>query len=132
MSIIAINPGSDMPDRSEGDGWTSNYEGALAEAQRWLEAMRADGFGADVELVLPGAPLEGCRWRFWFRHTVTGVKRDLDTHGVNNLDAYRRRHIFDPRVYWRGSSCSDPELSDWGAPGYVQTFREASHEERSQ
>lgn len=47
MSIL-INPGSHIGPAEE--GWTNTYEGAVREAQRWLERMRDDGIGDDVDL----------------------------------------------------------------------------------
>jgi hypothetical protein len=122
MSIL-INPGSRISE-NEGDGWTNTYEGAIAEAGRWHQRMVDDGFGQDVELLLQDDPIErDGRWVFQFRHRVTGVVVELETHGIDDIDAYMRRHIFGARVYWNGSSCSNPQLDDWAAPGFVQTFR---------
>ena len=120
---ILINPGSG-PVTEQGEGWTNTYEGAIAEAERWHQRMVDDGFGHDVELLSQDDPIErGGRWVFHFRHRVTGVVVELETHGIDDMDAYMRRHIFGARVYWNGSSCSSPELDDWAAPGFVQTFR---------
>jgi hypothetical protein len=121
MSIL-INPGAHIGPADE--GWTNTYEGALREAERWLERMREDGIGADIDLVIPAEPVEhDGRWTFGFRHRVTGVTVELDTHGISDMAACTRRHIFGARVYWNGSSCSNPELEHWSAPGFVMTFR---------
>lgn len=115
MSVL-INPGSHIATGSA--GWTNTFEQACAEAQRWLDNMHKDDGLTDVEL-LPAedAPEEG-RWAFYFRHKVTGVKVRLDTHGIDNIDAYTKRAIFTPRVYWNGCSSSDPKLDDFAAPGF--------------
>jgi hypothetical protein len=122
---VLINPGSG-PVANSGTGWTNTYEGALAEARRWLAQIRDEGI-ADVELVVPDQPVqrEG-RWVFGFRHLVTGVVVELETHGIDNMAHYTAQRIFDPRVYWRGSSCASPDAADWAALGYVQTYRRAS------
>jgi hypothetical protein len=123
--VIVVNPGSHI--LADCGGWTNTYAGALAEARRWLDRMRDDGLAADVELVVPDEPVErDGRWRFGFRHRVTGVTVVLETHGIDDLDAYRRQAVFEPRVYWRGSSSATPSLDDWAAPGFVQTYRAES------
>jgi hypothetical protein len=54
--------------------------------------MRGEGI-TDVELIDDATEHEG-RWRFMFRHTVTGREVELETHGVDHLEAYQRQHIF--------------------------------------
>lgn len=126
MTFI-INPGSGAVAQN-GNGWTNTYERAYEEAQRWLAQMRDEGI-TDVTIdVREQEPREG-RWRFGFRHAVTGVVVYLETHGIDNTKAYEADgHIFGSRVYWRGSSSSNPDLSDWKADGYepVLTYRRAS------
>ena len=51
---------------------------------------------------------------------MTGVIVELETHGIDDMDAYANDAIFTPRVYWKGSSCSSPDLNDWKAPGFVK------------
>lgn len=116
--MTIMNPGSRIP-ANAGEGWTNTYEHAVAEAQRWLDELRGDGI-TDVELILPGRESEG-RWVFGFRHTVTGVVVNLETHGIDDVKAYEKEKVFTPRVYWNGSSCSNPSVEDWGAPGFVVT-----------
>jgi hypothetical protein len=118
---ILLNPGSRIGGLPE--GVRNTYADALAEARRWLAQIREDGI-ADVELIEhpEQAPRDG-RWTFDFRHAVTGVVCSLETHGLDDVDAYEAARIFTPRIYWRGSSCSSPSLDDWAAPGFVQTFR---------
>jgi hypothetical protein len=119
MTLI-INPGSHIG--KPGEGWTNTYETARAEAERWLARMHADGM-AGVELA-DGATERDGRWVFTFRHAVTGTTVELETHGIDNVEAYERQHIFAPRIYWNGSSTSDPELEHFAAPGFraVRTF----------
>lgn len=121
MSLL-INPGSHIGE--PGEGWTNTYPTALATAQEWLSHMAAEGL-SDVEL-LPSedTPREG-RWTFWFHHKVTDVAVALETHGIDDVDAYEKRHIFTPRVYWNGSSTGSPELENFRAEGFepVQTYR---------
>ena len=56
---------------------------------------------------------------------MTGAAVVLETHGIDDIAAYERERVFVPRVYWNGSSISEPELEDWAAPGFVlvRTFR---------
>lgn len=79
----------------------------------------------DVELLDHSVDDGEGRWRFTFRHRVTGVLVYLDTHGIDQVDAYERQHVFPPRVYWNGSSTGEPKLDDFVAPGFdpVKTFR---------
>jgi hypothetical protein len=123
MGII-VNPGSHLGDAQNADGWTNTYAAARKEADKWLATMRGEGI-ADVDICGADETEREGRWTFVFRHTVTGVEVELETHGINDLDAYRRQHIFDPRIYWNGSSSSNPEMADFAAPGFVMTFRPA-------
>lgn len=120
---VLINPGSGrIPAR--GQGWANTRAGAHAEARRWLVQMHKEGL-IDVEL-LPDPTYDGeGRWTFSYRHKVTGVVCLLKTHGITSLSAYEAEHLFAPRQYWRGSSCADPKLEDWLAPGWLPhlTFR---------
>lgn len=119
---VIINPGSRLGDAQAADGWTNTYATARAAAEEWLAKMNAEGI-ADIEMVAADEAEREGRWRFMFRHTVTGVEVDLETHGIDDVAAYERQHIFAPRVYWGGSSSGNPEMSDFAAPGYVMTFR---------
>jgi hypothetical protein len=85
--------------------------------------MHADGL-TGVTLLDGGEDRGDGRWEFSFRHEVTGVSVCLETHGIDNLDAYQRQHLFTPRIYWNGSSCANTELEDFAAPGFtpVRTF----------
>jgi hypothetical protein len=117
-----INPGSHLGDAQNAIGWTNTYDTAHATAEEWLARMRSEGL-ADIELYAADVTEREGRWTFTFRHTVTGVKVELETHGIDDPDAYKRQFIFDPRVYWNGSSSANPSLEDFATPGYVMTFR---------
>lgn len=121
MTGLIINPGSRIGE--PGDGWTNTYATARTMAEDWLAKMRAEGL-TDVTLLDGGEDHGDGRWGFMFRHEVTGVSICLDTHGIDNPGAYQRQHPFTPRIYWNGSSCSNPELEDFAAPGFapVRTF----------
>lgn len=122
MALI-INPGSGPV--MDGDEWTNTYEQALRYARDWLERIAADGI--DVEMTEPPdkEDFEG-RWTFKFRHPVTGVACMLEHHGIAPLEAYAKGNFLGayPRVYWNGSSSSEPEIEQWTAPGFrvVKTF----------
>jgi hypothetical protein len=115
---VLINPGSHIGE--PGNGWTNTEATARAEAERWLARIHADGM-TDVEL-LDGATEREGRWEFGFRHKVTGTCVKLETHGIDNMAAYERERIFTPRVYWNGSSTSNPELEHFAAPGFVAVY----------
>jgi hypothetical protein len=121
--MLIINPGSRVGEPAE--GWTNTAEQARKIAQEWLEAIHKEGM-RDVEL-LPGDRDYGDsgRWVFTFRHAVTGVMVDLATHGIDDLDAYVRVHVFHPRIYWNGESLGEPKLEDFAADGFepVRTWR---------
>jgi hypothetical protein len=127
---MLINPGTRIGGKS--DGWTNTAEAARAEAERWLTRMAGDGL-AEVELLDEVNPVDGGRWQFTFRHTITGTRVSLETHGINDLDAYRQQYTFDPKVYWNGSSSGDPTLGDFAAPGFepVQTYKPAGEADRA-
>ena len=124
MTVI-INAGSGTIPAS-GDGWTNTYQRAEQRARGWLDTIGKSGI-RDVWLDLPGEDLGDGRWRFAFRHEVTGAAVDLDTHGIDDLRAYERQWTFPPRVYWDGSSSADPVVEDWLADGFevVKTLRPA-------
>lgn len=116
MESLIINPGARIG--QPGNGWTNTLAKARAEAGEWLSRMHAEGM-TDVVLLGDAEDTGDGRWRFTFRHAVTGTAVHLDTHGIDDLDAYRRQHLFDPRVYWNGSSTAEPRLEDFAAPGFV-------------
>lgn len=118
---ILINPGSRIG--GPGAGWTNTRETARATAERWLARMHAEGM-TDVEL-LDGSEERDGRWLFTFRHVITGATVTLETHGIDDVGAYEKQHLFAPRVYWDGSSCANPELENFAIPGFVavRTFK---------
>lgn len=109
--MIIFNAGSQLPAASSGKGWTNTRETANAHALAWFDAMLEDGFD-DLEMSEAGEGDQG-RWLFTFRHTRSGRTATLATHGIDNLDAYRAEHLFDPRVYWNGDSSSIPRFKDF-------------------
>ncbi|QQG96238.1 hypothetical protein HBE99_04685 [Mycobacteroides chelonae] len=119
--VVFINPGTRVNDAAV--GWTNTYEKALANANDWLGRMRADGI-TDVAMTGDEAERDG-RWMFTFTHQVTGVSVDLEIDGIDNMDAYKRKSLIAPRIYWNGSSTAEPSLDDFTADGFepVQTFR---------
>jgi hypothetical protein len=119
---VLINPGSG-PTPDSGNGWANTAERAREIAESWLANMTADGI-RDVTL-LPGSTAREGRWTFRYQHAVTGAVVELETAGIDRLDAYRRDHIFLPRQYWKGSSTGEPDIGDWLTDGYeiVKTLR---------
>jgi hypothetical protein len=120
MTALIINPGSRIG--APGEGWTNTEAVARTRAEVWLEKMHAEGL-TDVEL-LSGSEARDGRWLYTFRHKVTGATVALEMHGIDPAEAYERQYAFTPRVYWNGSSCADPSLEDFAAPGFkaVRTF----------
>ncbi|SHQ64280.1 Uncharacterised protein [Mycobacteroides abscessus subsp. bolletii] len=118
---VLINPGSHIDDATV--DWTNTYEKAQANANDWLDRMRSEGL-TDVVMTGDEAEQDG-RWTFTFTHQVTGVSVDLEIDGIDNMDAYRHKALFAPKIYWNGSSVGEPSLDDFAADGYepVQTFR---------
>lgn len=113
---MLINPGSHIGAANK--AWTNTFEAAQATAHKWLKSMHEDDGLTDVELVRSDPTEHEGRWSFYFRHKVTGVEVELDTHGINDVDAYCKRYIFTPRIYWKGSSCGEPKIEDFAADGF--------------
>ena len=113
-----------FPRRRAGRRLDKHQRGSAGRGLRWLARMHADGM-TDVELLDGSTGREG-RWVFTFRHAVTGTTVELETHGIDSTEAYERQYIFTPKVYWNGSSTSEPELEHFAAPGFVavRTFRQ--------
>lgn len=99
--------------------WTNTFEQSERFARDWFDKMQSDGI---VDVEFQGAKSTECNnkgyWTFLFRHTVTGVVVELETHGIDNIDNYMKDNIFTPKIYWNDSSCSDPDIVHWLAPGY--------------
>jgi hypothetical protein len=121
MTGLIFNPGSKIGAMT-GAGWTNTVETARAMAVQLLAEMHEEGMTEVV--LLPGEEEHEHRWRFHFRHSVTGIEVVLETHGVDDVPAYEREHIFPPRVHWGGSSTAIPSIEDFAAPGFRvhQTF----------
>lgn len=122
MAFI-INPGSGHV-ASEGEGWQNTEAGAIINAHRWYDRIKEDGI-EDI-ILLPACEYDNeGRWTFWFEHRLTCVKVELSTHGIiaEQLSAYRAEHIFYPRIYWDGSSSSNPEPENWLKDGYRVAHR---------
>lgn len=114
--MFIINPGSEIG--TETKGWTNTHETAKLHAYEWFyKPMLKEGF-TDIEVTDTGEEIEG-RWKFIFKHKVTGVEVELETHGIDDLKAYEEQYIFTPRVYWNGSSTGQPELDDFKVEGFV-------------
>lgn len=122
MSVI-INPGSRIREGSA--GWTNTRVQSLRNAYEWHHKMRDESFGHDIDMVDTGEHEDG-RWRYVFRHKVTGVEVSLQIHGIDDMDAYLEQALFVPHVYWNGSSSSNPSIEDFAAPGFVATYRQVT------
>jgi len=119
---IIINPGSGAI--QTGSKWTNTHEVAKQNAYSWFyKPMLEQGF-TDIKVEDTGKEQDG-RWLFIFKHEVTGVSVELEIHGIDNLKNYEDEFIFTPRVYWNGSSSSNPELRDFKADGFepVMSYR---------
>lgn len=117
MGIVLINPGSHVR------GGTA--EQALENARDWHRRMIEQGF---TDVVLDEVPRQGPpqygsdRWTFAFRHTLTGREAELMIHGLSEGEC-GECGIFRPRVYWNGSSCSDPKWEDFLTDGFELAIR---------
>lgn len=124
MNVAIINPGSTLPDGYSGEGWTNTHKQAKLNAFNWFYMpMKEAGF-TDIKVTDKNEENSG-RWVFIFKHEVTGKEVELEIHGIDDLNAYQKEHIFVPKVYWNGSSCSNPELEQFAADGYepIMTFK---------
>lgn len=126
MTGLIINPGSRIG--APGDRWTNTEATARAEAEKWLAKMRAEGMTGVT--LLDGSKERTGRWLFTFRHEITGATVELETHGIDDLDAYQKDHWFVPCVYWNGDSSAEPKLEDFAAPGFVPVRTFAPREPR--
>lgn len=121
MALI-INPGSSIGQQQE--GFTNTHKQAKIHAYEWFyKPMLKQGF-TDITVVDTKEENDG-RWKFIFKHDITGKEVELEVHGIDNMDKYTDKYIFTPKVYWNGSSVSDPELEQFADEGYepVMTFR---------
>jgi hypothetical protein len=108
MTLI-INSGS------ENTGGT--FEQAELNAKKFLEGCHDEGL-FEVEMSFVEVRETG-NFVFHFTHKVTGKVVELSTHGFTDDEC--RQFMFNPRVYWNGSSTADPKIEDFMADGF--TFR---------
>lgn len=114
--MLIINPGSKIGDDPK--GWTNTHTQARKHAYEWFyKPMQEDGF-TDIEVEDTKEERDG-RWLFIFKHSITEKQVELEVHGIDNLEAYRNQHIFSPRVYWNGSSSSNPSIDDFAVDGFT-------------
>lgn len=92
---------------SENKGGT--FEQALKNANKWLEMMNEDF--PEVTMSTEENRLSDGDWEFIFTHGVTNKKALLQIHGFTKEEC--EKFVFHPRVYWNGSSTSEPEVEDW-------------------
>ena len=120
-NMFIINPGSEVGKQEV--GFTNTHEQARRYAYEWFYKPMIDQGFTDIEVEDTKEEVDG-RWKFIFKHTVTGKEVELETHGIDNMDAYTDKYIFTPRVYWNGGSSSSPELEQFAVDGYkpVMTF----------
>lgn len=111
MSII-INPG-----RSTVGG---TYEDARKEAKRLLLCMEEDGI-TDITLLDEYEEHNG-RFIFTYQHNVTKKTGTWDITGLEG-NYKEKGFIFQPRIYWNGSSCANPTWEDFLTPEYELTVR---------
>jgi len=119
--MFLINPGSEIG--TEQVGFTNTHEQARRYAYEWFyKPMLKEGF-RDIKVIDTKEEQDG-RWKFIFKHTVTGKEVELEVHGIDDLKAYQEKYIFMPRTYWDGGSSSNPELEDFEVEGFtrVMTF----------
>jgi hypothetical protein len=124
MNGLLINPGSQMPDEKEGQGWTNTHKQAKLNAFNWFYLPMLEEGIIDVKVTDCNEETEG-RWKFIFKHEITGKEVELEIHGIDNMEEYMKTYIFGARVYWNGSSSGNPELEDFAVDGFepVKTFK---------
>jgi hypothetical protein len=114
MTLI-INPGSSIGQQQE--GFTNTHKQAKLHAYKWFyKQMLEKGF-TDITVIDTKEEVDG-RWKFIFKHDITGKEVELEVHGIDNMDKYTDKYIFNPKVYWNGSSVSDPELEQFANEGF--------------
>jgi hypothetical protein len=105
MTVILMNPGSE------------NKGGTTAQAKRnavkWLKRIHKEF--PEVIMNLKGKDDFG-DWEFEFQHLITKKKAILAIHGFTKTEC--KNFTFKPRVYWNGSSTSEPSITDWLPRGW--------------
>lgn len=117
--MLIINPGSHIGQNAS-DAWSNTHEQALKNALGWLKNIQNEGI-KNITMYDTKEEING-RWKFLFKHRVTGVIVELETHGIENMEEYLKEYIFHPRVYWNGSSTGEPELDQWLTDGYEKVL----------
>ena len=111
--MMIINPGSDVVG--------GKVEDAIKEAERLLQCIKDDGI-TGVGLLREYKKTEDGRYIFKYRHEITGRVGEWCVTGLE--DNWRGRgFMFQPRIYWNGSSCSSPEWKDFLTGEYEITVR---------
>lgn len=97
---------------SENKGGT--FEQAKINAEEWLLFNHEEGF-LEVEMQFVKQCKDG-NFQFDFKHTVTQKVVSLVIHGFTEEEC--KKLMFDPRVYWDGSSSATPKIEDWLVDGF--------------
>ena len=118
--MLIVNHGSKVA--ISGNGWTNTYETAFKNATDWLLTMKKNNIH-DVSIVGSEGPNLYGEWTFTFRHNVTDKQVLLTIHGIDDLAAHMKDKIWPPRIYWNGSSCANPQLTDFLCDGYEICIR---------
>lgn len=123
MNFI-INPGSGGID-SSGEGWANTHDQAKRNAYEWFYKPMLEEGVIDIKVTDTKKDDGQGRWLFEFRHEITDKVIELWIHGIDNMEAYTKEHIFGARTYWNGSSSSIVELEQFAADGFemVKTFK---------
>ncbi|MEZ4908988.1 MAG: hypothetical protein R2771_15420 [Saprospiraceae bacterium] len=90
------------------------YEQAEINAKEWLKSIYDEGF-KDVEMKFIESHKDG-DWLFYFIHFITKKVATLEIHGFTEEEC--KQFVFHPRVYWNGSSTSNPKIEDWLSVGF--------------
>lgn len=106
MTNVIINPGSEYK------GGT--LEQAEENAKEWLKSIHDEGF-PEVEMIFIEQYDKG-NFLFHFKHPVTNKVATLEIHGFTEEQC--TKFVFHPRVYWNGSSTSNPKVEDWLEEGF--------------
>lgn len=109
MSLI-INPGSKI---SKG-----TFKQALLNTEIWQKNI-IEEFPEVTMSTNEDYDGEG-RWTFKFTHSITGKVATLDIHGFTDKEC--DEFMFQPKVYWNGSSCSNPEPNNWLTDKYTWKY----------